>query len=98
MSLIITKYNLLKQTVESEFNCTLDIFKNTGINFVLKYPSNPILDCQIIDLHEEPITNVIANLNRIINEDEYGINSRVQLIQFRSWILKVVNIGNEMYI
>lgn len=98
MSLIISEYNLLKQTVESEFKITLDIFKNTDITFNLKYPSNPILDCQIINLHEESLQIVIQNLNKIIEEDEYGIISRVQLIQLRSWLIKAINIGNEMSI
>ena len=98
MSLIISEYNLLKQTVESEFKITLDILKNTCISFTLKYPSNPILDCQIVNLHEEPLKTVIQNLNKLIEEDEYGIISRVQLIQLRGWILKAINVGNEMYI
>lgn len=98
MSLIISEYNLLKQTVESDFKITLDIFKNTDIGFNLKYPSNPILDCQIVNLHEEPLQVVIQNLNKLIQEDEYGIVSRVQLMQLRAWILKALNLGNEMSI
>tara|TARA_B100000900_G_C20392961_1_gene639399 strand:+ start:339 stop:650 length:312 start_codon:yes stop_codon:yes gene_type:complete len=92
MSLIISSYQLLKESVESEFKITFDIFKNNDIQFVLKYPSNPILDCQIINLHEQPIQQAIIKIHKLIEEDEFGISSRVQLIQLKNWISKIINL------
>lgn len=96
MSLIISSYQLLKESVESEFKITFDIFKNNDIHFVLKYPSNPILDCQIINLHEQPIQKVIIKIHKLIEEDEFGISSRVQLIQFKNWISKIISLSNNI--
>ena len=64
MSLIISSYRLVKESVESEFKITLDVFKNSDIHFILKYPSNPILDCQIINLHEQSIQQTLLKLHK----------------------------------
>ena len=34
MSLIISSYRLVKESVESEFKITLDVFKNSDIHFI----------------------------------------------------------------
>lgn len=93
MSLIISSYQLLKESVESEFKLTFNIIQNSGICYTLKYPSNPILDCEIINLHEQPLQQVVIKLLKIIEEDEFGISTRIELIQFKNWIIKVVNLG-----
>jgi hypothetical protein len=92
MSLIISGYNLVKESVESEFKITIDIFKNNDIHFLLKYPSNPILDCIIINLHELPLQQIILKIHKLIEEEEFGISTRIQLVQFKSWISKIVSI------
>lgn len=98
MFLIISGYKLVKESVESEFKITLDIFKNNDIHFLLKYPSNPILDCQIINLHEQPLQQIILKIHKLIEEDEFGISTRIQLVQFKNWISKIVSItiGNQV--
>ena len=93
MSLIISSYQLLKESVESEFKLTFNIIQNSGICYNLKYPSNPILDCEIINLHDQPLQQVVIKLLKIIEEDEFGISTRIELIQFKNWIIKVVNLG-----
>ena len=92
MSLLISSYKLVKESVESEFKITLDIFKNNDIHFILKYPSNPILDCQIINLHEQPLQKIIIKIHKLIEEDEFGISTRIQLLQFKNWISKIVSL------
>ena len=92
MSLIISSYKLIKESVESEFKITFDIFKNNDIHYLLKYPSNPILDCIIVHLHEQSLQQTISKIHKLIEEDEFGINTRIQLVQFKSWISKVINI------
>ena len=93
MSLIISSYQLLKESVESEFKLTFNIIQNNGIYYTLKYPSNPILDCEIINLHEQSLQQVVIKLLKIIEEDEFGISTRIELIQFKNWIIKIVNLG-----
>ena len=98
MSLIISNYQLVKDSVESEFKITFNIFKNNDIHFVLKYPSNPILDCQIINLHEQPIQLVIIRIHKLIEDDEFGISSRIQLIQFKNWTSKIISLSNNIVV
>ena len=98
MSLIISNYRLLRETIESEYKITLDLFKNCDIHFILRYPSNPILDCQVVNLHEESIRVVLTKIQNLIEEDEFGIVCRIQLIQFRDWVSKIMSLGNIMYI
>jgi len=98
MSLIISNYRLLRETIESEYKITFDVFKNCDIHFILRYPSNPILDCQVVNLHEESIRVVLTKIQNLIEEDEFGIVCRIQLIQFRDWISKIMSLGNNMYI
>jgi len=98
MSLIISNYQLVKDSVESEFKITFNIFKNNDIHFVLKYPSNPILDCQIINLHEQPIQHVIIRIHKLIEDDEFGISSRIQLIQFKNWTSKIISLSNNIVV
>ena len=96
MSLTIESYQLKKESVESEFNLSLNFTKDSKINYILKYPSNPILDCQIINLNEKSINEIVVKLINIINEDEFGITTRIELIQFKNWIFKIVNMGTSM--
>ena len=102
MSLIISSYQLLKESVESEFKLTFNIIQNTGVNYTLKYPSNPILDCEIINFHDQPLQQVVIKLLKLIEEDEFGISTRIELIQFKNWIIKIVNLGvqnnNSIYL
>ena len=38
-------------------------------------------------------------LLNLINEDEFGISTRIELIQFKNWIFKIVNLGtNSLYL
>lgn len=90
MSLIISNYNLLKDSVESEFTISFNMIENQNIKYILKYPSNPILDCQIINLHEKPIELAIQKIILLIEEDEFGLQSRIELIQFKNWISKII--------
>ena len=92
MSLVILDYNLLKESVESKFNLTINVLKNEGIIYCLQYPSNPILDCQIINLNEENLNNVIIKIIDIIEQDEYGITTRIELIKLKNWLIKIINL------
>lgn len=95
MSLQILEYSLVKESVESQFNLTINILKENGINYILKYPSNPILDCQIVNLNEENLNTVILKILNLIEEDEYGITTRVELIKFKNWIIKIINLKSS---
>jgi hypothetical protein len=95
MSLIISSYQLLKESVESEFKLTFNIIQSSGVSYNLKYPSNPILDCQIINLHDQPLQQVVIKLLKLIEEDEFGFSTRIELIQFKNWIIKIVNLGSS---
>ena len=98
MSLNISSYQLIKESVESKFDLSINIFEN-NLKYELKYPSNPILDCQIINFHQIPIKDVVEKLLNLINEDEFGISTRIELIQFKNWIFKIVNLGtNSLYL
>ena len=48
MFLVISSYDLIQESVESNFKITFDLLKDSNICYNLKFPSNPILDCQII--------------------------------------------------
>ena len=95
MSLVINNYNFIKETFESEFIITLNFLKETNINYKLKLPTNPILDSHIISLNEENINIVLLKLHNLIKEDEYGITSRIELIQFTKWLGKVYMLTNQ---
>ena len=95
MSIIIKSYNFRKETFESEYVITIDLFKNTNISYVLKIPTNPILDNMIIDMNEESLKIVLNRLQNLILEDEFGYTSRIELIKFMSWVSKICNIGQE---
>ena len=99
MFLTITSYNLLKDSVESEFIMSLSVIKNDTVFYKLKYPSNPILDCQIINLHDQPLKIVIEKIHSLIEEDEFGLQSRIELIQLKNWLSKVINlfVNNNLY-
>lgn len=92
MSLVILSYNLLKDSVESEFKISFNIIQNSGIEYILRYPSNPILDCQFVNFDQQPINIVVFKILKLIEEDEYGINTRIELIKFKNWIIKVINL------
>lgn len=94
MSLNISSYQLIKESVESKFDLSINIFEN-NLKYELKYPSNPILDCQIINFHQIPIKDVVEKLLNLIKEDEFGISTRIELIQFKNWIFKIVNLGTS---
>lgn len=92
MSLVIKSYNLLKDTIESEFKLTFNLIQESGVEYILKFPSNPILDCQVINLDSQPINIVVLKILNLIEEDEYGINTRIELIKFKNWIIKIINL------
>lgn len=92
MSLLIKNYNLLKDTIESEFVLTFNLIQDYGIEYILKFPSNPILDCQLVNLDNQPINIVVLKILNLIEEDEYGINTRIELIKFKNWIIKIINL------
>ena len=96
MSLNISSYQLIKESVESKFDLSINIFEN-NLKYELKYPSNPILDCQIINFHQNPIKDVVVKLLNLIKEDEFGISTRIELIQFKNWIFKIVNLGTSSH-
>ena len=101
MSLVIKSYNLLKDTIESEFKLTFNLIQESGVEYILKFPSNPILDCQVINLDSQPINIVVLKILNLIEEDEYGINTRIELIKFKNWIIKIINLktgGNNLVI
>ena len=98
MSLVILDYNLLKESVESKFNITINVLKDEGIVYSLQYPSNPILDCQIINLNEENLNNVIIKIIDIIEQDEYGITTRIELIKLKNWLIKIINLKSGVNI
>ena len=95
MSIIIKSYNFIKETFESEYSITVDLFKDTKISFSLKIPTNPILDNMIINLNNEPIIIGLNRIHDLILEDEFGYTSRIELIKFISWLGKIYKIGNE---
>ena len=92
MSLTILEYNMLKETVESDFKISLSFVNNTSLYFNLKYPTNPILDCQIVNLDNQELNKVVFKFNSLIDEDEFGIVTRIELIKFKNWIIKIVNL------
>ena len=98
MSLTILKYDLLKETVESEFKITLNLIKESNLVFNLRYPSNPILDCKIINLNNEQINLVVNKINLLIDEDEFGIVTRIELIKLKNWIIKIVNLKSGVFV
>ncbi len=93
MSLVISNYQLIRESMESEFKLNFSLIQNSQICYTLRYPSNPVLDCQIVNLHEKQINHVVAKLFNLIEEDEFGMSTRIQLIQFKNWIIKIVNLG-----
>ena len=65
MSLTILEYNMLKETVESDFKISLSFVNNTSLYFNLKYPTNPILDCQIVNLDNQELNKVVFKINSL---------------------------------
>jgi|TARA_B100000886_G_scaffold307636_1_gene240814 hypothetical protein len=90
MSLSIISYELLKDTIESQFKIKINI--TNKIDFILKYPSNPILDCKIINFNDQPLKVVLKKLIELIEEDNYCINTRIQLTHFKNIIVKLIGL------
>ena len=89
MSLTIVSYEL-KDTIESQFKLKINI--TNKLDFILKYPSNPILDCIIINFNGKPLKFVLKKLIELIEEDNYCINTRIQLTNFKNLILKFIGL------
>lgn len=92
MSLVILDYKLVKESVESKFDFAINILKDNSLVYSLKYPSNPILDCQIVNLNEQNLNNVILKIIELVDQDEFGITTRIELIKFKNWMFKIISL------
>ena len=81
----ITKYFLDKETFESCFIFEYKINKDLYI-YNLKYPSNPLIDIEILKLVELDFSFKIDKLKKIIKGKEYSFKSIKLLTDFILWI------------
>ena len=71
----ITKYELLKDTVES--SVSIEIWNtNTKIaSYNLKYPSNPFMDIDILKFNEAHLNDVLKKTKKILKNKKYSHKS-----------------------
>lgn len=85
MIIKITGYEFLKDTIESSI--ILSINNNDNIMlYNLIYPSNPIVDCEILSLNNKNIQFVLNKLTRIIQDEEYSDKTLISLKKLKSWL------------
>lgn len=86
MIIKITGYEFLKDTIESSIVLSINNNDNT-ILYNLKYPSNPLVDCEILSLNNKKIQVVLNKLTRIIRDEEYSDKTLNSLKNFKSWLI-----------
>lgn len=71
----ITKYELLKETVES--SVYIDILNNNSkvASYNLKYPSNPFLDIDILKFNDTNLNDVLKKIKKILKNKKYSHKS-----------------------
>ena len=71
----ITKYELLKDTVES--SVSIEIWKtNTKVaSHNLKYPSNPFMDIDILKFNDTNLSDVLKKIKKILKNKKYSHKS-----------------------
>jgi hypothetical protein len=86
MIIKITGYEFLKDTIESSIILSINNNDNTML-YNLKYPSNPLVDCEILSLNNKKIQVVLNKLTRIIRDEEYSDKTLNSLKKFKSWLI-----------
>ena len=79
--IIIESYKIFKDSVESKFNVKI----NNNI-FILTLPSNPLVDIDILKLHNQEERESIITIQKIIDNKLYSKKTIKQLISFKKWI------------
>ena len=91
MLLKIKNYKISNKMMESEI-----IFSFNTIKYTLKYPSNPNLDNQMFSFNDLNIEKALVTLVEIIQDDEYCIMTRIQLVNFKQWLIKIMSLLNQI--
>ncbi len=95
-NLEIIKYELIEETVNSSFTFKL-IKDNLFKIYILKIPSNPLVDIDILHLHNKHLFDVINKLNKIIKNKYYSYKTLHSLQKFTNWLINNIN-NNELII
>lgn len=80
----IKKYEFKKESVESLYNLLI-----SNINYNLVLPSNPIVDIEILKLHDKNLTEVIEILDNIISKKKFSYKTSVELIKLKQQIINL---------
>lgn len=84
--IFLKKYTIKTPEVYSEL---IWINNKNNLVFNLSYPSNPVLDVELMILHEKNIGESINILSNYIRKNGYPKNVMNKLKQFLEWMLKV---------
>lgn len=97
ITLKIIKYEIDKNTFESILHFELINNKNNNLkDYALKYPTNPILDIEIIQSQNLSNDELKRKINNIIKKREYSYKTIESLKKFIIWIesFDIVNSTN----
>ena len=91
--LFLKQYSIKIPEVYSEL---IWINDKNNLVFKLSYPSNPVLDVELMTLHEKSINQAIPILSNYIRKNGYPNNVMNKLKNFLEWILNLNNISTNL--
>ena len=80
----IKKYEFKKESVESLYDLLI-----SNINYNLVLPANPIVDIEILKLHDKNLKEVIKILDNIILKKKYSYKTSIELIKLKQQIINL---------
>ena len=93
----IIEYKILNDTVESFFKFQV-FYRNNSTNdciYNLKIPSNPLVDIDILNLHEKDTTDVLERIKYLVNKKRYSYKTNLALELFITWLLVLTNYNSN---
>ena len=91
MILKIKGYAQVYSSVESHFIFIMEI-NGISIEYNLKIPTNPLVECDLLKLHEKEINKVREVIINIISKKKYSNKTILKLLEFKTWIENVNNV------
>lgn len=87
----ILKYEYKKETIESYFKISIN-----NNNYELVYPSNPLVDVDVLKLNNMELSTVIHKLNKIKN-DTLSIKTKSSFELFLNNIVTTISLTEDQY-
>lgn len=90
MSLIIKSFTI-NNSAESIFNL---VYLEKELK--LKYPSNPLLDVEILKFHNKSLQYILSRLSVIIKKNHYDKNINDIIVNLMNKLLSIHSIGENV--